>query len=166
MILESYFYLWLGLCCLYLNVACQSKLADQTSNIWKILRSKSMSRSQYLYSLCKVFVSILPCRNVLILFLKQAWVVSLLLPTNFLSWILINWYKHFLWAWNLRNVKFFYVILTANWSKIEKIWSTLLACCLKTVCVLLCRLVHWGGNTRSILNIFIEISSQVYCYQL
>jgi len=148
MILESYFYLWLGLCCLYLNVDCQSMLAGQTSNILKMLQSKSMSRSQFLYSLCKVFVSILPCRNVLILFLEQAWVVSLLLPTNFLS----NWYKLFLWAWNLRNVKFFYVILTANWSKIEKIWSTLVACCLKTVCVLLCRLIH-RGSTRSSLNI-------------
>ena len=71
MILESYFYLWLGLCCLYLNVACQSMLAGQTSNILKMLQSKSMSRSQYLYSLCKVFVSVLSCGNVLILFLKQ-----------------------------------------------------------------------------------------------
>jgi predicted neutral ceramidase superfamily lipid hydrolase len=48
---------------LYLNVACQ--------NIWKMLHSKSMSRSQYLYSLYKVFVSVLSCRNVMILFLKQ-----------------------------------------------------------------------------------------------
>ena len=71
MTLESYFYLWLGSYCLYLNVARQSMLADQTSNIWKMLRSKSMSRSQYLHSLCKVFVSVLSGGNVLILFLKQ-----------------------------------------------------------------------------------------------
>ena len=36
-----------------------------------MLRSKSMSRSQYLHSLCKVFVSVLSGGNVLILFLKQ-----------------------------------------------------------------------------------------------
>ena len=51
---------------------CSQKHASRpTSNIWKMLRSKSMSRSQYLHSLCKVFVSVLSCGNVLILFLKQ-----------------------------------------------------------------------------------------------
>ena len=71
MILESYFYLWLGLCCLYLNVACQSMLAGQTSNIWKMVCSKSMSRSQYLYTLRVKSLFRFFLAGVLILFLKQ-----------------------------------------------------------------------------------------------